>query len=82
MFFLEKNQFQIKISFSISCIYIIPSKKGLFLQENKDIFIKIKPKINEASDFKFWVFKMSFNQITLLENEGKKHGAESLQAAV
>ena len=38
----------------------------LFLQENKnDIFVKIIPKIDMGSNFQNWVFKRSFNQITL-----------------
>ena len=44
----------------ISSIYIVFDKKGLFLQENKDIFVKIEPKFDEGSDFKFWIFKRSF----------------------
>ena len=49
---------------SISCIYIVFSKKGLLLQV-RGIFVKIRPKIEEGSNFKVWVFKRSFNQITL-----------------
>ena len=44
----------------ISSIYIVFEKKGLFLQENKDIFVKIEPKFDEGSNFKFWIFKRSF----------------------
>ena len=49
---------------SISCIYIVFSKKGLLLQV-RGIFVKIRPKIEEGSNFKVWVLKRSFNQITL-----------------
>ena len=49
----------------ISSIYIVFEKKGLFLQENKDIFVKIEPKFDEGSYFKNWIFKRPFNQITL-----------------
>ena len=49
----------------ISSIYIVFEKNGLFLQENKDIFVKIKPNFDEGSYFKNWIFKRSFNQITL-----------------
>ena len=46
----------------ISSIYIVFEKKGLFLQENKDIFVKIEPNFDEGSYFKFWIFnfKRSF----------------------
>ena len=38
---------------SISCIYILFQKKGLFLQDNKkDIFVKIRIKIDGGSNFK------------------------------
>ena len=35
--------------FYILCIYIISYKNELFLQENKDIFIKRRPKIDGGS---------------------------------
>ena len=44
----------------ISSIYIVFEKKGLVLQENKDIFVKIEPNFDEGSDFKIWIFKRSF----------------------
>ena len=55
------------MTFIISCIYMCFGKKMLFLQKsNKCIFIQIRSKFDEGLDFRNLVFKMSFNQITIL----------------
>ena len=55
------------------------------MQENKDIFVKIRPKIDEGSDFKIWIlikspflqtsislYKLEKNRIIPPGNMGKR----------
>ena len=55
------------MSFLISCIYIVSLKERLFLLKNKDIFIKIRSKVDERSNFQNYILKWSFNQITRMK---------------
>ena len=68
IFFLEKiTHFEQKYHFLFYVFTLSLKIYILILQENKnDIFIKIIPKIKDGSYFKIWVFKSSFNQITLV----------------
>ena len=57
VFFLEKKTYLEK-NVNIYFIYLHSLlKKWLFLQENKNIFVKIKPKIEEESRFKILIFQ-------------------------